>query len=107
MQADHSSLGHRAFGEDADNLTTVRYRSHHDAMSFLQAAIRGPNGIGLLRGPEGAGKSLTLREFATQLARDADVAFVSGRQLKPRGLLTAILSQFGFETQAESDDELL
>ena len=107
MQADHTSLGHRAFGEDADNLTTVRYRSHHDAMSFLQAAIRGPNGIGLLRGPEGAGKSLTLREFATQLARDADVAFVSGRQLKPRGLLTAILSQFGFETQAESDDELL
>lgn len=107
MQADHSSLGHRAFGEDADNLTTVRYRSHHDALAFLQAALRGPNGVALLQGPAGAGKTITLREFAMPLARDADVAFLSGRQLKPRELLTRILTQFGFDTQAESDDELL
>jgi type II secretory pathway predicted ATPase ExeA len=107
MQADHSSLGHRAFGEGADNLTTVRYRSYHDALSFLQSAMRGPNGVALLRGPQGAGKTTTLREFAMHLARDADVAFVGGRQLKPRGLLTKILNQFGFDTQAESDDELL
>ena len=40
MQADHSSLGNQAFGEDADRLTTVRYRSHQDALSFLLAALR-------------------------------------------------------------------
>jgi len=107
MQSDYSSLGHRAFGEGADNLTTVRYRSHQDALSFLQAALRGPNGIALLQGPAGSGKTVTLREFAMQLARDADVAFIGGRQLKPRSLLTGILKQFGFDTQAESDDELL
>jgi type II secretory pathway predicted ATPase ExeA len=107
MQSEHSSLGQQAFGEDADNLTTVRYRSHRDALSFLQAAIRSPNGVALLRGAQGAGKTITLREFAVQLARDAEVAFVSGRQLKPRGMLTKILSQFGFDTTAESDDELL
>lgn len=107
MQAENSSLGHRAFGEDADKLTTVRYRSHHDALAFLQAALRGPNGIALLRGPAGSGKTITLREFALHLARDADVAFLGGRQLKPRSLLTGILNQYGFDTQAESDDELL
>ncbi len=107
MQAEHSSLGQQAFGEGADNLTTVRYRSHQDALAFLQGAIRSPNGVALLRGAEGAGKTITLREFAMQLARDAEVAFISGRQLKPRGMLTKILSQFGFDTTAESDDELL
>lgn len=107
MQAHHTSLGHRAFGEGADTLTTVRYRSHHDALSYLQTAMRGSNGVALLRGPGGAGKTTTLRELAMQLASDADVAFVRGRQLKPRGLLTKMLNQYGFDTQAESDDELL
>ena len=107
MQADYSSLGNRAFGEDADNLTTVRYRSHHDALTFLVSSLRNPNGVGLLNGPEGAGKTTTLRELAQRLANDADVAFVSGRHIKPRALLTRILGQFGFETGAEADDKLL
>jgi len=107
MQADYTSLGNRAFGEDADALTTVKYRSHHDALQFLQSALRNPNGVGLLLGPEGSGRTTTVRELATQLARDADVAFIQGNHLKPRGLLTTILKQFGFEPQAEVDDELL
>ena len=107
MQADYSSLGNRAFGEGAENLTTVRYRSHHDALTFLQAALRDPNGIGLLHGTEGAGKTITLRELAKQLASDTDLAFISGRHIKPRALLTKVLGQFGFETGAEADDELL
>ncbi len=107
MQANHSSLGNRAFGVDADALTTVRYRSHHDALSFLQSALRNPNGVGLLHGPDGAGKTTTVRELAMQLARDADVAFISGAHLKPRGLLTKTLTQFGYETHAETDEELL
>lgn len=107
MQADHSSLGNRAFGEDAEGLTTVKYRSHQDALSFLLASLRQPNGIGLLHGVEGSGKTTAVRELAVQLARDADVAFVDGTHCKPRGLLTGIMSQFGIDNNAEPDDELL
>jgi type II secretory pathway predicted ATPase ExeA len=107
MQADHSSLGSQAFGEDADRLITVKYRSHQDALSFLLASLRQPNGIGLLHGPEGSGKTTTVRELALQLARDADVAFVDGTHCKPRGLLTKVLAQFGIDNSAEPDDELL
>ena len=42
-----------------------------------------------------------------QLARDADVAFVDGTHLKPRGLLTKMLSQYGYESKAETDEQLL
>ncbi len=107
MQENHSALGTRAFGEDAGSLTIIRYRSHHDALSFLQSALRHPNGIGLLHGPAGAGKSTIVREMAMQLSGDADVAFVDGKQLKPSGLLTKMLVQFGTQTGAESDEAML
>ena len=42
-----------------------------------------------------------------QLSGDSDVAFVDGNHLKPRTLLTKMLAQFGQETEAEPDDELL
>ena len=107
MQANHSSLGNQAFGDHADTLTIVRYGSHHDALAAMHSALREPKGIGLLSGPEGAGKSTTLREMALQLANDADVAFIDGTTLRPRELLTRMLSQFGFESRPEPDEELL
>jgi len=107
MQANHSVLGDRAFGDDSDTLTLIKYRSHHDALSFLQSALRNPNGIGLLHGPMGAGKSTIARELAMQFSSDADVAYVDGRQLKPKGLLSKMLHQFGFQVRDEPDDQLL
>jgi type II secretory pathway predicted ATPase ExeA len=107
MQANHSVLGNRAFGDDADNLTVIKYRSHHDALSFLQSALRSPNGIGLLHGPRGAGKTIIARELAMQLSSDSDVAYVDGKQLKPKGLLSKMLTQFGFEVHDEPEQELL
>ena len=107
MQASHSVLGSRAFGGDADNLTVIKYRSHHDAMQFLQSALRSPNGIGLLYGPAGSGKSTIARELALVFGNDSDVAFVNGKQLKPGSLLSRMASQFGIETTADAEDELL
>ena len=107
MQENHSSLGNRAFGEDADTLITIKYRSHQDALAFMQSALRNLNGVGLLHGPEGSGKTITVRELATQLSRDANVAFIDGTHLKPRGLLAKMLSQFGFESKADPDEALL
>lgn len=107
MQENHSVLGDRAFGADTDSLTVIKYRSHHDALKFLQSALRSPNGIGLLYGPEGSGKTVITQQLAMQLSADADVAFVDGRKLKPHGLLTRMLAQYGHATTDESDEELL
>ena len=107
MQENHSILGDRAFGGEADSLTVIKYRSHHDALKFLQSALRGPNGIGLLYGPEGSGKSTIARELAMQLSSDTDVAYVDGKQMKPNGLLTRMLAQYGHATTDESDEELV
>jgi type II secretory pathway predicted ATPase ExeA/pSer/pThr/pTyr-binding forkhead associated (FHA) protein len=107
MQENHSALGNRAFGEGSDSLTVIKYRSHHDALKFLQSALRSPNGIGLLYGPDGAGKTTIARELAMQLSSDADVAYVDGKQLKPNALLTRVLAQYGYATSDESDDALI
>ena len=107
MQENHASLGNRAFGEDADALTTIKYRSHQDALAFVISALRNPDGVGLLYGPGGSGKTITVRELATQLSTDADVAFVDGTHLKSRDLLFKALTQFGYLAKADSDDELL
>jgi len=107
MQENNASLGNRAFGEDADALTVIKYRSHLDGLAFLLSALRDSNGTGLLHGPGGSGKTITVRELATQLSQDADVAFVDGTHLKSRELLVKALTQFGYLPQADSDDELL
>ena len=107
MQENYSVLGDRAFGGDADSLTVIKYRSHHDALKFLQSALRGPNGIGLLYGPAGSGKTIITRELAMQLSSDTDVAYVDGRQMKPHGLLQRMLAQYGHATNDESEEELL
>lgn len=107
MRENNTALGSRAFGENADNLTVIKYKSHHDAMQFLHEALRSANGVGLLCGPKGAGRSTIARELALQSSTDSDVAYVDGRQLKPNDLLTRMVRQFGIETTADADDELL
>jgi len=57
--------------------------------------------------PGGSGKTITVRELATQLSHDADIAFVDGTHLKSRDLLVKALTQFGYLPKADSDDELL
>lgn len=103
----HASLAERAFGEGAERLVTVNYPAHEDALRFLSSALRQPNGVGLLYGPSGSGKTTIARELVGQVSRDAAVALVDGAQLKPRRLLTSMLLQYGLESHAEPDDELL
>ena len=107
MQENYPVLGERAFGADADSMTVIKYRSHQDALKFLQSALRGPDGIGLLYGPHGAGKTTIVRELAMQLSADTDVAYVDGKQMKPHGLLSRMLAQYGYATSDESDEALL
>lgn len=100
-------MGNEAFGDQAASLITIRYRSHQDALEFMQSTLRGPNGIGLLRGSEGAGKTVLVGELANKLSSEAYVAIVDGTRLKPRELLAQILTEYGYEPRDQPNEEFL
>ena len=107
MQAHDSALSRKAFGDHADAGLIVAYQSHQDALRFLSSALSQANGVALLQGPAGSGKTTIIREQLGWSSRDAAVALVDGSHLTPRQLLTAMLSQFGIRTVAQDDEQLL
>lgn len=107
MQELSSSLVSHAFGEHADPGLIVAYHSHQDALRFLAAALDQANGVAVLQGPGGSGKTTIISEQQTWSSRDAEVALVDGIHLTPRKLLASMLSQYGVPTTAQHDDQLL
>lgn len=107
MPADDSSISSKAFGELADAGLIVAYQSHQDALRFVSSTLEQANGVALLQGPTGAGKSTIIREQRDWSARNAAVALVDGTRLTPRRLLAEMLSQFGIKTTSEHDEHLL
>ncbi len=107
MPAHDSSLGSKAFGNQADAGLIVAYQSHQDALRFLSAALGQANGVALLQGPTGSGKTTIIKEQIGWSSRDAAVALIDGTHLTPRQLLTGMLSQFGVRTAAQDDEQLL
>ncbi len=106
MQAKQSWFGHQAFGREADGLVTVSYKSHEEAMLFLQSALNERDGVGLLQGTSGSGKSTVAQHLSDVLPGGAAVALIDGTHLKPQDLLSAMLAQYGYDTGLQSDDEL-
>lgn len=107
MQVNHSSLGKQAFGDDAHSLTTVKYRSHIDALKAVESSLHDAGGVSLLFGADGSGKSTILREFAMHLASETDVVFIDGNHVKPHELLSKMLTQLGGDLQSGSADQML
>ena len=106
MQAYQPWLGDQAFGADSDSDIIINYKSHQDAVTYLQSELRGLQGAGLLQGPKDSGKSTILRGLVGQLPAGTAVALVDGSRLKSRDLLSQALSQFGFGANFESNEEL-
>ncbi|MGI9219944.1 MAG: FHA domain-containing protein [Woeseiaceae bacterium] len=107
MQANHLAVGKKAFGDDADALTTVQYRSHLDALKAVESALHDTGGISLLLGSDGAGKTTILRKFAMHLSNETDVILLDGRELDPRQFLKRVLQQLGCQPVGSSDKALL
>lgn len=107
MSKYRSSLAIKAFGKLANPRLIVAYESHQEAMRFLSSSLAQPNGIALLQGSPGSGKSTIVREQAGWMAQEAAVALVEGTHMSPRELLTAMLNQFGIETVTDQEDLLL
>ncbi len=107
MQANHSALGNKAFGDASDALTTVKYRSHLDALKAVESAIRDDGGISLLFGSDGAGKTTILRKFAMHLSAETDVVLLDGRELDPHQFLSKMLQQLGSQSDSVSVEQML
>jgi type II secretory pathway predicted ATPase ExeA len=102
-----SSLGSKAFGEHADPGLIVAYQSHQDALRFLSAELNQENGVALLQGPRGAGKTTIVNEQLSWSSRDAAVAVLDGIHLTPRQLSAGMLSQFDVQPVSQQDEHLL
>lgn len=107
MQGHGPTLGSKAFGQHADPKLIVAYESHQEALRFLNDALALPNGIALLQGPTGSGKTTIAREQADWIGRDAAVAMLDGVHLSPRQLITGMLSQFGVEMLPNYEEQTL
>jgi type II secretory pathway predicted ATPase ExeA len=107
MPVHRPSLGSRAFGEHADSSLIVAYESHQDAIHFLTAALSQPNGIALLQGPRGAGKTTTINEQLNWLQRTAPVAVFDGARESTRELVSGMLSQYGVDVIPQQDEQML
>jgi type II secretory pathway predicted ATPase ExeA len=107
MRTNESSIVGKAFGKNADTSLIVAYQSHQDALRFLSEALAQSNGVALLQGPRGAGKTTIVREQSTWSSRDAAVAFVDGVHLAPRRLLSDLRTQFDLPSNIGEDDQLL
>ena len=106
MQAKGMGSSDSAIGEEVHALVPVSYRSHQDALHSLQAALDTSDGIGLLHGPEGSGKTTTARRLEEMVPRDCAIAFIDGSRIKSDKMMTEMLQQFGYDTDLETDYEL-
>ena len=107
MPNQQSSFAIKAFGKQADPSLVVAYQSHQDAMRFLASALAQPNGIALLQGPGGSGKSTIVKAQRDWSALNSVVALLDGTHLTPRSLMNGMLSQFGIESVSQHDELLL
>ncbi|MDH5455848.1 MAG: FHA domain-containing protein [Gammaproteobacteria bacterium] len=85
----------------------IQYPSQQEAFGFLEGVLADPKGLGLLHGPDVAGKSELIEQIAQKVRERADVAVVDGSQLRPAAFLNAVLAEYGYELELGSVDELL
>ncbi|MGI9271199.1 MAG: FHA domain-containing protein [Woeseiaceae bacterium] len=107
MPSHGKTLASKAFGEFAEDALIVAYESHADALRFLSSALQQPNGIALLNGPRGSGKSTIVKEQRAWSMRETAVALVDGANLTPRQFLQSVLSQFGVAPVPLHDEQML
>ena len=107
MEKTSSSLSSMAFGEGSDPGLIVAYQAHQDALRFLSAELAHANGIVLLSGPEGSGKTTVINEQVDWSRRDTSVALIDGVDLTPRELTAGMLSQFDIQSKSQVEQQLL
>ncbi len=107
MELGDAGLQEQPFRTHGRPLVFVPYASQQDAFEFLNETNSRDRGLGLFQGPPLSGKTAIIRHFAESLTDDAAVAVVDGAGLNTTALLEAVLSQFGYDLQFSSVNELI
>lgn len=101
------SMARKAFGGNADKRLIVTYESHRLAHLYLSSALKEANGIALLQGPRGAGKTTIINELVPQLKRESAIAVFDGANSTSQPHVSNVLAEFGIHVVAEKDDQML
>ena len=107
MELGEAGLQEQPFRTHGRPLVFVSYASQQNAFDFLNETYNRDRGLGLFQGPSLSGKTAIIRHFAESLSDDAAVAVVDGAGLNTTALLEAVLSQFGYDLQFSSVNELI
>lgn len=107
MELGAAGLQEQPFRTHGKPLTFVAYEAQEEAFEFLNKIYSHSHGLGLFQGPGLSGKSTILRQFVELLPNDPAVAIVDGAGLNTTNLLNTVLSQFGYELQFNSVNELI
>ncbi|MDJ0812434.1 MAG: FHA domain-containing protein [Woeseiaceae bacterium] len=107
MSIQGPTLARKAFGHGVGAGIVVSYESYQVALRFLSAALNQENGIALLQGPRGAGKTTIVQEQATWWQRDVPVAVFDGKKAATRELVNSMLAQYGVEVIPQQDEQML
>jgi general secretion pathway protein A len=107
MATDGSSMASKAFGDGAGNGLIVSYESHRAAQRFVSSALSDANGVAMLQGPPGSGKTTIMQEQLAWLKREAPVAFLDGGREATRPFVAGMLAQFGVDIIPDGDAQML
>lgn len=102
-----AGLNEQPFRTHGRPVITVRYAAFSAAYEALTEMLECRHGLVLLQGPPLSGKTTIARDFADSLDGECAVAVVDGRGLNTTGLLSAMLSQYGYDIDSNSTSELL
>jgi type II secretory pathway predicted ATPase ExeA/pSer/pThr/pTyr-binding forkhead associated (FHA) protein len=107
METRGSSIARKAFRGNADKGLIVTYEAHRAAHRYISSALEEANGIAILQGPRGAGKTTIINELVPLLTRESPTAVFDGANLAAQPHVRNVLPQFGIDVGAEKDDQLL
>ncbi|MDH4046532.1 MAG: FHA domain-containing protein [Gammaproteobacteria bacterium] len=107
MELAAAGLQEQPFRTHGKPLVYVDCAAQKNALRFLRETAAHAQGLGLFQGPRLSGKSTIIREFVEYLDDDTAVALVDGAGLNTTSFLNSVLSQFGYELQFNSANELI
>ena len=107
MDLGAAGLQEQPFRTHGRPLVFVGYAGQEAAFDYLERTYAHRHGLGLFQGPPLSGKSTLLSQFAEHKAADAAVAVVNGADRSTSTFLQAAISQFGYDLESSSVNELL
>lgn len=107
MYTTHFGLRHRPFRSTPDSTSYYPATNHEQALARLHHAIQDEEGMILLTGGPGAGKTLLCHCLLERLGEEVSSSFITNSHLNDRtSLLQAILYDFSLPHEGGSEQEL-